>query len=116
VQREMSEARIARFEKPADPQQLWTEHRIADRLSRPHSLDVADFDGDGRPDLLVAEQSGSGRLLIFRNHGDGRFTPQMVATGVRAIHARGIDWDGDGRPDILTISEQAISWWRNESR
>jgi hypothetical protein len=116
VQREMPDARLARLEKPAGPQQLWTEHRIADRLSRPHSLDVADFDGDGRPDLLVAEQSGSGRLLIFRNHGDGRFTPQMVATGVRAIHARGIDWDGDGRPDILTITEGAISWWRNESR
>jgi hypothetical protein len=116
VQREMPDARLARFEKPADPQQLWTGHRIANELSRPHSLDVADFNGEGRPDLLVAEQSGSGRLLIFRNEADGRFTPQIVATGVRAIHARCIDWNGDGRTDILTITEGAISWWRNESR
>jgi len=116
TQREMPDARLALFERPADPRQLWTEHRIADGLSRPHSLDVADFDDDGRLDVLVAEQSGSGRLLIFRNEAGRRFTPQIVATGVNAIHARSIDWDGDGRRDILTISEQAISYWRNESR
>lgn len=117
IEREMPEARLAWFDKPADPKQLWIEHRLpsALHLDHPHSLDIADFDGDGRPDLLVAERAGAGRLIVLRNQGAGGFEPRVIATGVAAAHARAIDWDGDGRPDILTISKGAISWWRNES-
>src|ERR1035437_1578255 len=54
AQREMHPARLARLEKGADPRQLWTEHPIrgiggVPDLAQPNSLDVADFDGDGRP-------------------------------------------------------------------
>ena len=118
IQRGMPEARLAWFEKPADPKQLWIEHRLGDalRLDHPHSLAVADFDGDGPPDILVAEQGGAGRLVIFHNKGAGKFEPKIIANRVSAEHARAIDWDGNGRLDILTIARGAISWWRNESR
>ncbi|MGI8990636.1 MAG: FG-GAP repeat domain-containing protein [Bryobacteraceae bacterium] len=60
VQRAMPRARLAWFEKPADPQQLWPAHFLSERmnLSEPNSMTVEDFDGDGRPDIPIAERSG----------------------------------------------------------
>ena len=47
-QSEMSKAWVAWFEKPADPKQLWTEHRIEGPLDldHPRSVQVADFNGN----------------------------------------------------------------------
>ena len=117
AQREMQPARLARFEKPADPRQLWTEHRIdgVPDLAQPNSLEVADFDGDGRPDILVAEQAGAARLMVLHNEGGGRFTPVVIAQGRPIQFARVVDLNGDGRPDILVIRKDAIAWWKNQS-
>src|SRR5579862_540517 len=67
VQRSVPRARLAWFEKPADPKQLWIEHRLegALELNQVNSLQVADFDSDGRLDLLIAERAGAGRLIVF---------------------------------------------------
>ncbi|HLY18633.1 MAG TPA: VCBS repeat-containing protein, partial [Bryobacteraceae bacterium] len=115
AQREMSPARLARFEKPADPRQLWIEHRIESvpDLAAASSVEIADFDGDGRPDILVAEKAGAGRLIVLRNQGDGRFAPIIVAQGQPVQFARVVDINGDGRPDILAIRADAIAWWEN---
>ena len=115
TQREMSPARLARFEKPADPRQLWIEHSIAGLdLNQPNSLDVADFDGDGRPDILVAEKAGAGRVVVLRNEGGGRFTPVVIAQGRPVQFARAVDVNGGGRPDILLIRADAIVWLENQ--
>jgi hypothetical protein len=79
---------------------------------------VADWDGDGRPDLLVG--AGDGSVWFFRNVGTGK-VPELAA-GVRLVGPgettfgrdcpkeprRGIrakvcavDWNGDGRLDLL---------------
>jgi len=117
VQREMQPARLARFEKPADPRQLWTEHGLASELelSQPNSLDVADFDGDGRPDILVAEKAGAGRVIVLRNESGGRFTPAVIAQGRPVRFARAVDVNGDGRPDVLLIRADAIVWLENQA-
>ncbi len=116
VQREEAPARLARFEKPSDPRQLWIEHRINSLtyLDTPNSLDVADFDGDRLPDILIAEKAGAGRLMVLRNEGGGRFGPVAVSQGHPIQFAQAVDVNADGRPDILTISKDAISWWENQ--
>ena len=75
AQREMQPARLSRFEKPADPKQLWIEHRIESLpdLAVVNSVETADFDGDGRPDILVAEKGGEGRLMVLYNRGEAGF-------------------------------------------
>jgi hypothetical protein len=118
AQREMSAARLAWFEKPADVRQLWVEHRIdaVPDLAEVNSLDVADFDGDGRPDILVAEKAGAGRLLVLYNEGGGRFLPVTIAQGRPILFAQAMhlnDADGGGRPDILAIRADAIVWFEN---
>jgi len=115
AQRAMQPARLARFERPADPRQLWIEHRIESvpDLAEVNSLDTADFDGDGRPDILVAEKAGAGRLLVLYNEGEGQFRPVVVARGRPNLFARAVDMNGDGRPDILVIRADAIAWFEN---
>ncbi len=115
AERDVQHARLARFERPADPRQLWIEHRIESvpDLAEVNSLEIADFNGDGRPDLLIAEKAGQGRLVILYNQGEGRFRPVVLAHGRPVLYARAIDLNGDGRPDILLIRADSITWLQN---
>jgi len=55
-------------------------------------LFVADFNGDGKPDILT----GDGTMNL--GNGDGTFTPgTTVSGGVLAV----ADFNGDGKPDVL---------------
>jgi hypothetical protein len=112
AQREMQPARLARFEKPADPRQLWIEHRIASvpDLAEVNSLETADLDGDGRPDILLAEKGGKGRLLVLFNLGDGRFQPQVISEGRPVLFATLL------RQDILAIRPDAILLYENRAK
>jgi len=118
IEREMPHGRLAMFEKPSDPQQLWIEHRVGESptLHEARSLDVADLDGDGRPDVIVGEKGGAARLIVFLNRGVGRFETRVIADGVAADHIRAIHLDGSGRADILTVGNGVISWWKNQTR
>lgn len=122
LQRDMPAARLAWFEKPADPKQLWNEHALEKgcenglelglALNRPHSLDVADFNGDGLPDVLVAESAGAGRLIIFENRRDGRFAPRVITQGVPIHYAGAIHLHRERKPEILVITPHRISRWQ----
>jgi hypothetical protein len=77
---------------------------------------VADWDGDGRPDLIVGDEEG--QVLWFRNLG-GKPEPKLAPAqtllpkspvgwggdpklgwGLR-VKPCVVDWDGDGKPDLL---------------
>ena len=69
---------------------------------------IADFDGDGNPDLAVLNMN-DGTVSVFRNFGGGgpitsnSFAPQVVFPGVPlARHLCIGDMDGDGKLDIAT--------------
>ena len=109
AQREMSPARLAWFERPADPTQLWPEHRIEGPWERVN-LEAADFDGDGSPDLLV---SGSEGAVILRHNGAVR---TRIGPRAPARFALAGDLNGDGRPDVVLVRADSISWWENAAR
>lgn len=64
---------------------------------------LGDADGDGDPDLIVANLS-SARNFFFENRGDGRFVhvPGHPARGP-SYDADFIDADGDGDLDLITL-------------
>ena len=63
-------------------------------------LGVADFNGDGWPDIFVP-RGGVGPDRLFMNQGNGIFANEAAARGVAAANAgNGVacaDFDGDRR-------------------
>ena len=95
---------------------------LCDNLFHPHSLEVADFDGDGRPDIFVAEmglgKNPDPRMLIYLNRGNGRFEEVFVQRGIPTHEAKVADINGDGKPDIVGkpySPERHIDVWFNET-
>jgi enediyne biosynthesis protein E4 len=64
---------------------------------------VADYDNDGRPDLLL---TGYPRSVLFHNNGDGTFSDVTAQAGVEnkgrwATSAGWFDYDHDGKLDLV---------------
>src|SRR5437879_1142286 len=69
------------------------------------SVAVADVNGDGRPDLVVANFS-SNTLAVLLGNGDGTFQP-AITYGSGGVHPSSVavaDVNGDGRPDLLVAN------------
>ncbi|WP_040892250.1 beta strand repeat-containing protein [Zavarzinella formosa] len=72
--------------------------------SKPYSVAISDVNGDGKPDLITANE-GSSAVSVLLGTGTGSFgaatnftvgsAPKSVAVG---------DVNGDGRPDIITAN------------
>ena len=74
--------------------------------SEPTSVAVGDFNGDGRPDLAVANY-GSGTVTVLLGNGRGGFTaapgsPFAVGSGPMSVAVG--DFNGDGKPDLAIAS------------
>jgi hypothetical protein len=65
---------------------------------------VADYDGDGYPDLYV---TGFGRNILYHNNGNGTFTDVTAAAGVGddlwSTSAAFVDYDRDDLPDLIVL-------------
>jgi hypothetical protein len=78
-------------------------------LLAPSAVVLADLDGDGIPDLIVAN-SGSNNLLVRRGLPGGGFGPPVngsygIFTGTEPVSVTVADLDGDGRPDLVVANE-----------
>ncbi len=96
------------YRQPAMPDQGWQKHLIA-TVTGPMSLDIADIDGDGDPDVVVGEHNlqhpEQARLIWFENTGSGtRWLGHLVHMGDEHHDgALAIDIDNDGDLDLVSI-------------
>ncbi len=78
--------------------------------SRPASLAVGDFNGDGRLDVAVANQS-SGDVSLLLGDGQGRLRPAtgsaFATGGFRPVSLAAGDFNGDGRLDVAVANQSS---------
>ena len=74
------------------------------KYSKLHTCETADFNGDGKLDIFVAEMhtSESRRVTIFEQGAIPEEWIERVIATVGAHKAKVGDLDGDGRPDLAT--------------
>jgi hypothetical protein len=72
----------------------------------PNSVAVGDFNGDGHPDIAVANQSSRfGSVSVLLGNGDGTFAaPVAYTTAVQASAVVAQDFNGDGKLDLAATS------------
>ena len=96
---------------------------LLDATSKALGIALLDYDNDGWPDLLLANDTQPNKL--YRNNGNGTFSEKGVAAGV-AFSEDGIaragmgvdaaDYDRSGRPSILisNFANQMMALYHNE--
>lgn len=86
----------------------WPRHTIDDTSKGADGVKLADFDGDGRPDIATGWEEG-GVVRIYRHPGLDAVTrpwPRIEAGRVPSPEdALLFDVDGDGRLDVVSATE-----------
>jgi hypothetical protein len=86
------------------------------------SVSVADFDGDGRPDLYFTNSRFGEPNALYRNKGDGTFEEVAASAGLADLNRPGEgvsmgavwgDFDNDGREDVLVYRYGYLALFRN---
>jgi len=98
---------------------------IAKHIGKGMGVAIADYDGDGRMDVFVANDAV--RNFLFHNEGNGAFSEAGLAAGIafnadgRAVSSMGVDFrdvDNDGNPDlfITALPNETFPLYRNLGR
>ncbi len=70
----------------------------------PTAIAIADLNGNGIPDLIVAN-AGNNTVSVLMGNGDGTFQPQQTfAVGKDPVALAVADLTGDGKPDLITVN------------
>jgi len=95
---------------------------IGAHVGKGMAVAFADYDGDGRMDAFVTNDTE--RNFLFHNDGNGRFSEAGIQAGVafnidgKAVSSMGADFRdlyGSGRPDLVStaLSNESFSLFRN---
>jgi hypothetical protein len=107
------------YEAPADPTAKWQRRKIGVVAGQGFSMDTADFDSDGDPDVVIGEHRGKqiNIVVIFENKGNGAtWRMRAIDSGPKdqIDHHDGtqaVDLDRDGDLDIISVGWSNPKVW-----
>ena len=116
--------RFVWFANPGNSQPARWQAREIDVLTEDTRCMAADFDGDGRPDLLGT--SAAARIVLWYQNSGPLESPTFVRhvvdlpKGVQPVHGQPVDMDRDGDMDIImavggfgTEKAGGVLWYEN---
>jgi hypothetical protein len=77
-----------------------------------HPITVADYDGDNRPDLFVADPGGHSRLWHNTGHSFVDVTARAGLPPIAALSAQFVDVDNDHRLDLVLVTPAGLRYFR----
>lgn len=107
------------------PRGTFTEIPIGDKIQGPVHTTLADVNGDGRKDIVVASMGivmpnndRIGSVVVLENLGGGRFQNHVIEGNMaRVTDVRAADMNADGRLDLIVgqfgYFEGEIQWMEN---
>lgn len=111
--------RLSIFRQPKDNTAFWPETVIAEELYCPHSLVVADANGDGKPDIIIGEMTAGGwelarranpKVCLYLNQGNLQFKRQVISEGV-GVHEMRLAPQKPGDKQLFIFTSDEIQPW-----
>ena len=103
---------------PSEPYSTFTENLLGTAVPGATGMTVADANGDGNPDMLVADSTGS--IWEFRRASDGSFSLMTKVWGgsgvgfASGLTLAAIDPSGTGYPDLVAgTANGSLIYFRN---
>jgi hypothetical protein len=90
-----------------DGQQHFTPHVILENVARVTDVRAADFNGDGRLDLIVAQFGyDQGEIRLMERVGRWEFKSSILLNLPGTINVLAADFNGDGKEDFAALVSQ----------
>jgi hypothetical protein len=106
---------FAWWEQPEDPRKPWIKHLIAADQAGATNIQIADVNGDGKPDFVASRGHGNG-ITWYQAPA---WTAHDIDTAIKGPHALAVaDIDADGKPDIVTVAKDSrvAMWFGNDGK
>lgn len=91
----------------------WKRTTIDDSLTDGHTILTADFDGDGREQIIAGFRQGAKSVFLYGLGADGKWAKQTVDARMPAASCAAVDLTGDGRVDLACIGATELKWYEN---